>query len=175
MRSSISVLLAIVATLGLFVFVGCGSENDEGIKPVAIKGVLGGSFVQDGTQDLRVGVMASTEGGELLELASYGMHRGETTWKMILIDSPPAEAKWTSEGSVSRVTLQVFSYIDVDGTETYTDDDGTPKGVSSTKIFFFDSDYEAQGAQMGFNLQGEGGYSQDFVGTQFDLFADDQN
>jgi len=171
MRSIPTVIILVV--LSLFVFTACGGDSEKKFKAVAVNGSIGGCHVEEGTNDLRVGIMAQDANENLIEMVSESIRKDQTSWIMLLFHEPPANANWIVEGDghTMRTALQVFSYIDVDGTETYTPDDGDPTGVCSTKIFFFDNDYPDQSAVYGYNIMGSGGYSQDFVGTGFDVPA----
>ena len=168
-----SIPIVTCVILSLLVFAGCGSDSGKSFEPVAVKGSIGGCHVEQGTSDLRVGIMAQDASGNLIEMISEGVMKGQTSWTMLLVHEPPANANWIIEGDghTSRSTLQVFAYIDLDGTETYSPDDGDPVGVSSTKIFYFDGDYPDQSAVLGYNITGDGGYSQDFTLTSFDVPA----
>jgi|GEM_PF-5094696 len=168
-----SIPIIFFVILFLLAFSACGSDSEKGFEPVALKGSIGGCHIEQGTKDLRVGIMAQDADNNLIEMVSDGIMQNQTDWVLLLVHEPPETANWIVEGDgqTMRTTLQIFSYIDVDGTETYSPDDGEPTGVSPTKIFYFDNDYPDQSAKLGYNITGSGGYSQDFAGTGFDVPA----
>ena len=158
--------VGMLCVCGLFVLSACGGGDDKEIVPVTIAGQVGGCHIENGTTNIRVGVMGLTESGDFVELASSAVATETQSYSVTLSAEPPLSLSWVSleGGSIKRTELMIYSYLDADADGAFGDADGDPLGAATLRIHFFTDDYDKLRAVYGFNVldTSSGLYTQSF-------------
>ncbi|RJO67773.1 MAG: hypothetical protein C4523_08425 [Myxococcales bacterium] len=152
--------------------VACGEDEKDLIVPTkVVRGTVGGCQIEQLNEGVRAAVMGQKDDRSLVEIASAAVDPHAPNFTITLSSPPPAEVKWVEEEDGTRHTeALVYTYIDKDSNEKYEEKyDGAVIGVATTRIQFFEANYEPLGALYGYNilLTDGGGYTQEFNQSVF--------